>query len=107
MMKLITGEHPPIYQKPHRIPLIHEKVDKHIEDTYVEAGSYYSQLKSMQLHWLFVKKNYGSLRLWVDHRPLNAITIKYNHPLPLIDATVILLHGTQHFTSLDSKSGYW
>jgi hypothetical protein len=34
---------------------------------------------------LFVKKKYGSLRMCVDYRPLNAVTIKNKYPLPCID----------------------
>jgi hypothetical protein len=34
---------------------------------------------------LFVKKKDGSLRLCVDYRPLNAVTIKNKYPLPRID----------------------
>ena len=34
---------------------------------------------------LFVKKKDDSLRLCVDYRPLNAVTIKNKYPLPRID----------------------
>jgi hypothetical protein len=34
---------------------------------------------------LFVKKKDNSLRLCVDYRPLNAVTIKNKYPLPRID----------------------
>jgi hypothetical protein len=34
---------------------------------------------------LFVKKKDKSLRLCIDYRPLNAVTIKNKYPLPLID----------------------
>lgn len=33
---------------------------------------------------LFIPKKDGSLQLYVDYRPLNAITIKDHYPLPLI-----------------------
>jgi hypothetical protein len=40
-------------------------------------------------HWgcsaLFVKKKDKALRLCVDYRPLNAVTIKNKYPLPRID----------------------
>jgi hypothetical protein len=38
---------------------------------------------------LFVKKKDGSLRLCVDYRPLNAVTIKNKYPLPQIDVLLI------------------
>jgi len=34
---------------------------------------------------LFVKKKDQSLRMCVDYRPLNAVTIKNKYPLPRID----------------------
>jgi hypothetical protein len=34
---------------------------------------------------LFVEKNYKEMRLCVDYRPLNAVTIKNKYPLPRID----------------------
>jgi hypothetical protein len=40
---------------------------------------------------LFVKKKDQSLRLCVDYRPLNAITIKNKYPLPCIDIVFINL----------------
>ena len=34
---------------------------------------------------LFVKKNDGTLRMCIDYRQLNKVTIKNKHPLPKID----------------------
>jgi hypothetical protein len=34
---------------------------------------------------LFVEKKYKELRLCVDYRPLNAVTIKNKYPLPRIN----------------------
>jgi hypothetical protein len=42
---------------------------------------------------LFVKKKDGTLRLRVDYRPLNAVTIKNKYPLPHIDVLFEQLAG--------------
>ena len=55
---------------------------------------------------LFVPKKDGGLRLCVDYRGLNAVTIKNRHPLPLITETLDRLCGAQRFTKLDLKDAY-
>jgi hypothetical protein len=51
---------------------------------------------------LFVKKKDQSLRLCVDYRPLNAVTIKNEYPLPRIDILFDQLAGAK----VDFCSGY-
>ncbi|GAB7336849.1 hypothetical protein MBLNU13_g00019t1 [Cladosporium sp. NU13] len=56
---------------------------------------------------LFVPKKDGTLRLCVDYRALNSVTIKDRCPLPLIDETLSRLTGAYYFTSLDLKDAYY
>jgi hypothetical protein len=55
---------------------------------------------------LFVKKKDQSLRLCVDHRPLNAVTIKNKYPLPHIDILFDQLASARVFSKVDLRSGY-
>jgi hypothetical protein len=55
---------------------------------------------------LFVKKKDESLRLCIDYRPLNAITIKNKYPLPRIDVLFNQLVGSKVFSKIDLRSGY-
>lgn len=55
---------------------------------------------------LFVKKKNGDLRLCVDYRALNKLTIKNNYPLPRIDDCFDRLVGMKYFSKLDFTSGY-
>jgi hypothetical protein len=55
---------------------------------------------------LFVKKKDQSLRLCVDYRPLNAVTIKNKYPLPRIDILFDQLAGAGVFFKVDLRSGY-
>jgi hypothetical protein len=55
---------------------------------------------------LFVKKKDQSLRLCIDYRPLNAITVKNKYPLPHIDILFNQLAGAKVFSKVDLRSGY-
>jgi hypothetical protein len=55
---------------------------------------------------LFVKKKDESLRLCVDYRPLNAVTIKNKYSLPRIDVLFDQLVGAKVFSKIDLRSGY-
>ena len=50
---------------------------------------------------LFVQKKDGSLRMVIDYRAINAITIKNKYPLPRIDDLLDQLCGCTHFSSID------
>jgi hypothetical protein len=52
---------------------------------------------------LFVKKKDNSLRLCVDYRPLNAVTIKNKYPLPRIDILFDQLAGAKVFSKIDLR----
>ena len=55
---------------------------------------------------LFVSKKNNDLRLCVDYRELNKVTIKNRHPLPLISETLDRLNEAKRFTKLDLKNAY-
>ena len=55
---------------------------------------------------IFVPKKDGTLRLCVDYRALNSVTVKDRCPLPLINETLDRLQGAQFFTTLDLKDAY-
>ena len=56
---------------------------------------------------LFQKKVDGSLRMCVDYRALNKLTIKNKYLLPLISDVFDQLGGAKYFTKLDLRSGYY
>jgi hypothetical protein len=55
---------------------------------------------------LFISKKDKDLRLCVDYRPLNVVTIKKKYPLPCIDILFDQLAGAQVFSKIDLRSGY-
>ena len=55
---------------------------------------------------LFVKKPDETLRLCVDYRGLNEITIKNKYPLPLLSETLERFAHARHFTKIDIRNAY-
>ncbi|KAJ1038252.1 hypothetical protein NDA10_003212 [Ustilago hordei] len=55
---------------------------------------------------LFVPKKDGGLRLCVDYRGLNEITVKNRAPLPLIEEQLFLLRKARIYTKLDLRAAY-
>ena len=55
---------------------------------------------------LFVKKKDGTLRLYVDYKQLNKMTVKNKYPLPRIDDLFDQLKGASVFSKIDLRSEY-
>ncbi|WVZ97973.1 hypothetical protein U9M48_043468 [Paspalum notatum var. saurae] len=55
---------------------------------------------------LFVKKKDGSMRLCIDYRELNAVTLKSKCLLPRIDDLLDQLKEAKYFSKIDLRSGY-
>ncbi|KAK9031836.1 hypothetical protein V6N11_056122 [Hibiscus sabdariffa] len=56
---------------------------------------------------LFVKKKDESLRMCIDYRQLNKMTVKNKYPLPRIDDLFDQLRGASVFSKIDLRSGYY
>src|SRR5262249_34899281 len=56
---------------------------------------------------LFVKKKDGTLRLCIDYRELNKVTVKNKYPLPRINDLFDQLKEAVVFSKIDLRSGYY
>ena len=54
---------------------------------------------------LFVKKKDGTLRLCINYRQLNKVTVRNKYPLPRIDDLFDQLQGAHVFSKIDLRSG--
>ncbi|KAH0641913.1 hypothetical protein KY290_033526 [Solanum tuberosum] len=55
---------------------------------------------------LFVKKKKGSMRMCIDYRQLNRVTIRNKYPLPRVDDLYDQFHGASVFSKINLRSGY-
>ena len=56
---------------------------------------------------LFVKKKDGTLRMCIDYRQINKVTVKNKYPLPRIEDLFDQLRGACVFSKIDLRSGYY
>jgi hypothetical protein len=55
---------------------------------------------------MFMKKKDGTLRLCIDYRQLNKVTIKNKYPLPQNDDLFYQLGSSSIFSKIELRSGY-
>ena len=56
---------------------------------------------------LFVKKKDGTLRMCINYRQINKVTVKNKYPLPRIEDLFYQLKGVGIFLKIDLRSGYY
>ena len=83
-----------------------EVLQKYIDDNLRKGFIKHSQ-SPCGAPILFVKKPDGNLRLCVDYRGLNKITIKNRYPLPLIGELLDRVGKAKYFTKFDLRDGYY
>jgi hypothetical protein len=98
---------PPISRKPYRMPPNElAELKKQFQDLLTK-GLIHPSSSKWGCPTLFVKKKKdNSLRMCVDYRPLNAVTIKNKYPLPQIDILFDQLSKAKVFSKIDMRSEY-
>ncbi|KAD6796059.1 hypothetical protein E3N88_06955 [Mikania micrantha] len=96
----------PIAKSPYRLaPTEMTELKKQL-DELLEKGFIRPSSSPWGAPILFVKKKDGSMRMCIDYRELNKVTIKNKYPLPRIDDLFDQLQGACHFSKIDLRSGY-
>jgi hypothetical protein len=102
-----TGDQPPINSVPYRGSIEQQQALKKIIDQLEKSN----QIRPSSSPWsspvLLIKKKTGDYRFVVDHRKLNAVTVKDSFPIPTIESTLQQLAGNSYFSKLDLRSGYF
>ncbi|CAI7770301.1 unnamed protein product [Closterium sp. NIES-53] len=99
------GKAPPFRPLYRLSPTEYEEAKQQIEE-YLRKGWIEPSASPYGAPILFVHKKGGGLRMCVDYRALNKITIKNRYPLPRIEDLFDRLQGAQWFSALDLAQGY-
>ncbi|XP_040948667.1 uncharacterized protein [Gossypium hirsutum] len=105
-IELLPNTEPPA-RAPYRMsPPELEELRKQIREL-LDAGFIKPSKAPFGAPVLFERKHDGSLRLFIDYRALNKITVKNRYPIPLIADLFDQLGSARWFTKLDLRSGYY
>ncbi|KAL4013991.1 hypothetical protein IC575_026176 [Cucumis melo] len=96
----------PISQAPYRMASSELKELKVQLQELVDKGYIRPSVSPWEASVLFVKKKDGTLRLCIDYRQLNKVTIRNKYPLPRIDDLFDQLRGAVVFSKIDMRSRY-
>ena len=97
----------PISKRPYRMPPNEQRELKEQLKVLLDKGFIRPRSSPWGCPALFVKKKDDSLRMCVDYRPLNEVTIKNKYPLPRIDILFDQLSGARYFSKIDLRLGYY
>jgi len=105
--RIDTGDNSPHFEQLRRdptaqLPVIDEHVQHMLEHDVIEpaASPWCSNV-------VMVRKQDGTMRLCIDYRKLNCLTVKDKFALPKIDTCLDTLNGCEFFSTCDLRWGYW
>lgn len=106
-MKLVLRDDKPIVYRPYRLSYYERERVRNMVDELKNANIVEDSNSEYASPILLVTKKTGDVRMCVDYRAINKITVPDKYPLPRIDDQIDRLHGNTYFTSLDLFSGYY
>lgn len=105
-MKIKLTSDRPVYSNPRRLSY-GEKVEvQKTVDELLRQGIIQQSDSPYASPIVLVRKKSGELRMCVDYRALNKLTIRDHFPLPIIEDCLEYLGGKKYFSTLDLKSGF-
>ncbi len=93
----------PLYNlSEYHLKTLREYIDENLANGFIRTSKF-----SAGALVFFTPKPDGTLRLCVNYRGLNSMTIKNRYLLPLIDEILDRLSGARVFTKVDVKNAYY
>ena len=102
-----TGDAPPVYHPPYRIPSAWQNQVRREIQTMLDAGVIEPSTSPWTSPIIPVKKKDGSLRLCIDYRKLNSLTKEDRYPMPRVDEMLEQLGKATYISTLDLTQGYY
>jgi hypothetical protein len=103
---LKPGTDPPFQRLYQLSPTEQKALSKFITEG-LEKGIIHKSISPASVPILFMPKKDGMLRLCIDYRGFNTITVKNRHPLPLINEILNRLNDSTIFSKIDLKNTYY
>jgi Reverse transcriptase (RNA-dependent DNA polymerase)/gag-polyprotein putative aspartyl protease len=102
---LTPGSRPPYRRNYRMIEAERDELKKQLAEL-LEKGLIRPSVSPFGSPVIFVRKPNGELRLCIDYRAVNKLTVRNRYPLPRIDDLLDQLKGAKCFSSMDLKAGY-
>jgi len=100
VIPLVPGAQPPAPRRYKLSPREKEEVEKHVT-MLLQKGLAVPYIGPYGAPVLFVPKPDGTLRMVIDYRALNRLTVKDKYPIPVISDLIDQLRDATVFTALD------
>ena len=104
-IELKPGAKPPCWPVRRTTPIENEELKKQIA-ALTASGFIVPARTSYGAPVTFARKKTGELRMCIDYRGLNAVTVRDKYALPNVDGLLDQLSGARIFSKLDLRSGY-
>lgn len=105
--KVETGDAIPIKQRYYNVsPYIQKEMDTEF-DRMLKLGVIEPSKSAWSSPMVAVRKSSGKIRLCLDSRKLNEVTVKDSYPMPYMTRILGNLRGTKFLSKIDLKDAYW
>lgn len=102
-----VGNSRPLKQRHYPVsPAIEQQMFKEV-DRMISLGVVEESNSAWSSPVAIVKKPNGQVRLCLDARQVNAVTVKDAYPTPLVDGIMSRLNETHFISSVDLKDAFW
>ena len=101
-----TGSAQPVRLPPYRLPHAYCQAVKDELEEMISSGIIEPAASEWSAPIVLVKKGDGSLRLCVDYRQLNQVSVSDAYPIPRVDDLIDRVGKSTYISTLDLTRGY-